>query len=676
VTATKAVVWHFTNPDVKFLSTGFLARSGNEPDSPNGIKHRQFLALFDALANGAEGYAADPSQGLYSDDEVRPYGIDFDNANAGISPVDDGSGLVWGPCYVRETDASYSSRPAGNVKRVREPALLQLSSPIAGTVFYDGHPDQGGKPLKSEPIYGNGSGTLPGLPVSDPVDENPSSDAPFYIFLPLQDEEDLQKATAVTALAKEELSEVNGREVEVPTVLVYQDPVTGQQDWNMVQAFIGAGHDPLVQYANAAIPFGSSGSGQVSVSKVHYAGSGGPFRFQITDAGGAPVYLHDGNFSKYHESAGNAEIISGIDGTFSLNDGSMGVISGLPFGEYAITESFSDDYSASYDVYDSNAFKTAAGRTVSFEVTEKQPTAAVVCRNSPGPFDISIAKISTGSEGSPLEGARFRIERQDGGFVDEKYSDKAGGVIFTDLLWSFSAPDMRSYTITELAAPSGYTRMSGPIKIALDDNGIISTAETDPADAELVYIDGIGSRHLRLMISNAPVPPPKPITPGTGVIPPPPGPPAPAPPTPTSPAVTPPPPTPPAPVPPAPVPPTPPDSGTTPPPPDSGDTPPAPPTPVPPIEPPGPGSTPPHDPSATPPGPGGTPPHVSGATPPPEDYTTLGLGALPTDYYLTSPQTDDNSNIPLWALLGGAALAGLILVGAALRRRWQANRAG
>ncbi|MDR0424901.1 MAG: thioester domain-containing protein, partial [Clostridiales Family XIII bacterium] len=39
VTATKAVVWHFTNPDVKFLSTGFLARSGNEPDSPNGIKH-------------------------------------------------------------------------------------------------------------------------------------------------------------------------------------------------------------------------------------------------------------------------------------------------------------------------------------------------------------------------------------------------------------------------------------------------------------------------------------------------------------------------------------------------------------------------------------------------------------------------------------------------------------
>ncbi|MDR2770441.1 MAG: thioester domain-containing protein, partial [Clostridiales Family XIII bacterium] len=60
VMATKVAIWHFTNPNVAYYSTSFLKKSKGDPQSTDGIKHRQFVALTKRLVEDASAYAANP----------------------------------------------------------------------------------------------------------------------------------------------------------------------------------------------------------------------------------------------------------------------------------------------------------------------------------------------------------------------------------------------------------------------------------------------------------------------------------------------------------------------------------------------------------------------------------------------------------------------------------------
>jgi hypothetical protein len=543
VMATKAAVWHFTNPGVSFVSTGFLARSGANPASPNGIKHRQFMALLDALIKGAEAYAAGATP-LYT--ALQPYAIaiddsaaSFDSAGAAIigkpanSPSSSANGVAYGPFYVRETSDQ------SGATRQRHEALLQLvskSAPVSGVEFYGGNPDPLANPsAQPQPLAeyqaygGTGPGDeLPGITVSPAAPD--SSDVPFWMYIP-EDvfaanhvilDEDLLVGATITAVAKESISGIDDAAVKLPTVLVYQDPDTGEQNWNTIQAFVGAATAPLTQYAAAAIPYSTGGAtGQLGVAK--FAGQGsGPFKFQITYANGTPVYLDEAvNFSQFPlvPSPADAVVIDGQQGIFSLaENNTVAYITNLPLGEeYIITEFLDESYSTVSQIRIPPGLVTQGdGRTARFTLTSNSPS--IEFYNDAVPFSLSVAKVSgvpvDNARGAPLQSVQFHLEMSAGGsygYDEYKLTDPLGAAVFSvPLVEPWLAPfispaslETITYTLTETDAPPNYSQLSGPIEIVVA-NGFVDSVTLSQEDKDMVSISGVGTSHLRLVIANAP----------------------------------------------------------------------------------------------------------------------------------------------------------------------------
>jgi hypothetical protein len=536
VMATKAAVWHFTNPDVSFVSTGFLARSGANPDSQNGIKHRQFMALLDALIAGAEAYAASPSS-LYVG--VTPFEIEisgtFDDTTRTTVTADPtytsnpkvGGGISYGPFSLQETLGSYNSRPSGTRATPPE-ALLQFSNK-AGSVprveFYSADPSIAGAPrLSDSDVYGGAPGdTLPGVGINAPgVNANQ-----FWVYIPqdLPLPDTLEGAT-IAAVAKESIVSVQGVDVKLPTVLVYQDPITGEQDWAAIQAFVGAATAPLTQYATAAIPYDTSAvTGQLAVFKYADAGEG-PFTFQITYEDGTPVYLDSSNFENNpYATPNSAAILNGPDGTFSLaGDMASAWIHDLPLGKYFITEFYNDSFQVHSAVDSLIPGDFALLDTAAVTLTDAVGH-DVYFSNDAVPMALSIAKVSAVSEenvmGALLSSAKFRLEQISGGtgtIEETKLTDEEGAAVFSiplvtpgelllQYLDKFTPADFSrvdaTYELTETDVPANYTQLSGPIKIEVVD-GLIAKVTPTSEDVGLVSISGIGTRHLRLVIANVP----------------------------------------------------------------------------------------------------------------------------------------------------------------------------
>ncbi|MDR1605372.1 MAG: Cys-Gln thioester bond-forming surface protein [Gracilibacteraceae bacterium] len=500
VTATKAAVWHFTNPDVVYLSTGFLRKSGGDPTSVNGVKHRQFSALFDALVNGAAAYAVNPSAlgaPLY---DVTPFGVYIDGTASARGVTADK--IYYGPYYVRETQASLDSR--AGVTRTLGSVFLQINTPGSGVAFYDGNPGSGGSEIAGDPSnlpYG-GTVAAPSVPIGQP----------FYLVAPNDGAFETGALNlAVTALAREQITALDARTLNLPTVLLYQDPASGRQDWNTVQAFIGVAAAPLTQYASAVLPFGQTNTGNVSVTKFAAAAAGaGPFTFRLTTAAGEPVDLNPPsiNFTGYAPDGADpdaATIVSAPDGIFRINgDSKAAAITGLPYGDYVVTEAFSAATAASYTV-DDPELKTRAGRSALFSVTadDGDPNTSdlahfVIFYNDAAPFDISLTKLNAES-GAALAGVSFRLAGENINDVDIA-GDAYGAAVFSTPLPGGDA----KYTLTERAPAEGYNALSGPVAITVA-GGVVTAVTPQPADAALISVSGLGSRHLRLVIANVPV---------------------------------------------------------------------------------------------------------------------------------------------------------------------------
>jgi hypothetical protein len=528
VMATKAAVWHFTNPDVVFTNTGFLSKSAGNPNSSYGIKHRQFIALLDALIKGADNYAIDPgAPSLYNKSvDVTPYDIVIDDSDSeplisvGTKPTNssfDEGGHAFGPYYVRETQDSFDARPADTV-RTRETALLQLFD--AGTLitdveFYDRNPgDTSAQRLSDDPVYGESS-SLPGVGISDPTKNG--ADVPFYVFVPQSKWNDISDDLTITAVAKEDLLSVNSRTVKIPKVLAYQDPQTGVQDWNKIQAFIGVADAPLTQYASALIPYGAytTSRGAISVTKFAAVGEG-PFKFQITDGDGNPVLLNEKNFHVYTSPKSEGFILDGMEGTFCLAKDMTEIwVENLPFGQYKVKEFFSEAYSVSWAVGSPGYSGFTDGDTASVTLSSNpgEIYRSVMFSNEAVPFNFSVAKVNAaplGEMSAPLQDVEFRLEEVKGdvNYVKTMKSDLQGSLIFNVPLPKGTGPTVPSsttgsaiYELTETQAADDYNKLSGPITIRVQ-SGIITDVAVTSGDEDLVSISGLNTRFLRLMIAN------------------------------------------------------------------------------------------------------------------------------------------------------------------------------
>ncbi|MDR2295473.1 MAG: thioester domain-containing protein [Clostridiales Family XIII bacterium] len=301
VMATKVAVWHFTNPEVAYYSTSFLAKSIAEAsaatpprNTASGIKHRQFVALAKRLIADAAAYAANPSA-------QPPLGIPqpalaIDDSNAG--PLNGG---YYGP---------YQITDGNNVLKGDDLVFLDRDGPASsgfgGIGFYTANEDGTFSAIPGNLQKYGGTDMGPGI----------KKDQEFYISVPPGLAHD---GVSINALSRT----TTAAAVRMPVVLVHQDPESGAQDWNAVQAFIGLANANIdvTVYGQAVLPLGID-TGTIRVSKAGGGEAAGKeFSFRLTDASGNPVDL--GSLSVTPAIQNNPLLYNGegSDGVFRLTAG-------------------------------------------------------------------------------------------------------------------------------------------------------------------------------------------------------------------------------------------------------------------------------------------------------------------------------------------------------------------
>ncbi|MDR1765750.1 MAG: Cys-Gln thioester bond-forming surface protein [Lachnospiraceae bacterium] len=500
VMATKTAVWHYTNPDVAYISTGFLTESGGDPDSPNGIKHRQFNALMQELIARADAYALSPTPDpLYS---PAPLQIAFDYFGAGTAanpaPTYSGTDSIYGPYSVRDVNA------IGITERVFL-SMADTSNPGGASVVFlsnagtDASPSPGAPLPLDLPAYGSNDPSPlmgPGVQVGEK----------FYIkaptTLPLHGLS-INGYTRAAGVSADPLRPT----MRVPVVLVNQDLATGAQDWEAVQAFIGAADSPVTVYG-ATAQLLTEMPNELTVSKESLQGAGpGPYLMFLSDYLGMPVDLSTLTVSPASMAS---NVVDAQNGMFLLSGGDIIQFSGLPFGTYHVTELFSPTV-ASHSSDGGATFKRGNTAKLEFTYDAITPgTADIRFRNVPEPLVVLLEKVSTDPGNPRLAQAMFTLASPALGYEETQPTGENGGIIFDSLPTPGGSSAV--YTLTETKAPAGYSALNGPINIAINPDGTLASVTPDPADATRVSAGGIGSNTLRLSVADEPLPTP-PATP-------------------------------------------------------------------------------------------------------------------------------------------------------------------
>ncbi|MDR1617374.1 MAG: Cys-Gln thioester bond-forming surface protein [Syntrophomonadaceae bacterium] len=439
VMATKAAVWHYTNPDVAFLSTNFLDKSNGDPNSANGVKHRQFVALMKRLVADADEYAANPSVPLYE----APLEIEIDPS---LDPPDETTDLdatFYGPYYVRSTNV-------GTIEKV----FLDISGPTgSGSIdFYKFSALTYTAILKDLQKYGEDSTSIgAGVDIGEA----------FYIRVPNDVSLD---NVSITAFTRATVSDV-----AMPVVLVHQN-ADGSQDWEAIQAFIGLTTGNATVYASATLPLNLTNEGTIEVRKVSGNGvEAGPFYFRLTDSHGTPVRLDGTDIDASY-------IVNGAAGLFTLDDRGSASIGQLPFGDYIVTELLSGDGStASYQIHSGAGVEERYSRVTQtiplYDKNDNSPKVYTYTNHAAAP-SITLKKQGGANGAQKLANAVFRLTKDDVYDSGDIRTDVNGEITFPALP---VAPDTAgTYTLTEVAAPANHNALYGLVSIEVAADGTVS----------------------------------------------------------------------------------------------------------------------------------------------------------------------------------------------------------
>jgi hypothetical protein len=212
-----------------------------------------------------------------------------------------------------------------------------------------------------------------------------------------------------------------------PAIMAWQDPSTGEQDWEHVQAFIGFVNNmqaSLYGEGHLLIQGNNDNASITLEKKVLGEGAADTGSFVFT------LEVHDNALNSWVPvplvPGVNISGASGLDnaspsGVFSLANGDSVSITGLPLGEYRVSEQASvDGYTATYQLASSSVVEgfsaevllnpVTASRMVTFTntVTPKTPEVPVVpdepeTPGGPeGPDEPNTVVPATGDRGLPL----------------------------------------------------------------------------------------------------------------------------------------------------------------------------------------------------------------------------------------------------------------------------------
>jgi hypothetical protein len=361
--ATKAAMWHFTDPTFALLSTSLNPIPANATLTQ---KNR-----YELMVNLMKAMIADAKTGGSSIATTKlEVNFDLSTGPAALSALDNGF-YYFGPITATETE----KQPGGASASPGTPKDIFLSASGIGAsdiIFVNGGSNSATELPKGE-LYGTNE--------MGPYIANGVS---FYLKIPAVSSSLHSMGVGNTNpfhyLALHGLGKAEGVLYEgTPAVIVGQDISTGAQDWNRIQAFIG-----FVESAHASL----YGEGSVLLKAntdnltIHISKSVGGatndissvadiqwvFGLEVrgaTESTWGPVPLELGT---------NITGAGSVNGNlFTLKDGDVAVITGLPQGRYRITEQqVTGSYTPSFDARDSYnnlSFGTSAydPATASFE---------------------------------------------------------------------------------------------------------------------------------------------------------------------------------------------------------------------------------------------------------------------------------------------------------------------
>ncbi|MDR2133346.1 MAG: Cys-Gln thioester bond-forming surface protein [Clostridiales Family XIII bacterium] len=541
VMATKVAVWHFTNPDVAYFSTNFFAKSIMEAnktkkppqDTPSGVKHRQFVALAKRLVEDATAYAANPAGTPLNLPQME---LAIEN-NTILNTVVDGI-TYRGPYKIVGNGALTSD----------DLVFLEMDGPegsgFAPIGFYTKNQDDSFAPIPGDLQKYGGNYKGPGIRTGQE----------FYIGVPAGVSLD---GLSMTALARATTKATT----ETPVVLVHQNPATGAQDWKAVQAFIGLANAgvEITVYGQAVLPM-SSDTGEIKIYKVVYdtALHNAEFSFKLTDDKGNPVDL-----ARSLPTSLNLTIVNPSEGIFRLQAAGGGSqITGLPLGEYKLTELVGADFSVEYRITGGGSTTTSQGITALLTLPTDGSSVTVECINTPIPPSppippipppqptppapapqppvpagnptppaILLAKYSS-DNGRFLEGAEFTLKNSNETYIATGTTN-AHGIIAFPALPIPNANSVATYSLTETRAPGAHAMLSGSVEFSVSNYGPIYI-NPQPGTGTVAFTahndtyDGAAYCVFSIMNQYTPPPTPPPSSPG-GPTPPEPTPPAPTP---------------------------------------------------------------------------------------------------------------------------------------------------
>jgi hypothetical protein len=470
VMATKVAIWHFTNPDVAYFSTSFLAESvreanrtqGMQPqNTPSGVKHRQFVALAKRLVEDATAHAKDPAAkplNLPQMELAIEKAQEFDPEGVAVSqdtPAGPRTVTYYGPYRITDNGAL----------KIDDPVFLEMDgtkdSDFASIGFYIKNPNGSFEPIPGNLQKYGGDHTGSGI----------EKGKDFYIGVLAGRS---LNGVSITALARATTQAA----IETPVVLVHQNPETGEQDWDAVQAFIGLANAnvDVTVYGQAILPL-SSATGMLQVSKSG-AGDikGKEFSFKLTYANGNPVKLGDLRIPPYDRDKYSRIVYGdGRDGVFKLTAGTADAAFSwtLPLGEYKLTELSGADYKVSYR---HNQDPPENGSVVSVSLLNENIPEVVRFTNTPippaPPVTVSVVKYSDDPYAS-VEGAAFLLEKFEGGYSGRAVVNAHGVAYFPQL------PSLNfegRYTLTEILPPANHTGLSDSISFQAmrNDDGSVA----------------------------------------------------------------------------------------------------------------------------------------------------------------------------------------------------------
>ncbi|MDR1156751.1 MAG: Cys-Gln thioester bond-forming surface protein [Oscillospiraceae bacterium] len=456
VMATKAAIWHYTNPDVVYFSTSFLDASGGNPLSAKGIQHRQFAALMARLIAAADAYAANPTP--LNDTRLE---IAIEGA------LDEGT-AVNGTTYYGPFTVS------GAALQDDDKIFLDLSGGIdaAGIGITSGLDNTW---VRNDTLYGSS-------------DEGPYvvRGEPFYLRVPA--------GYSLAGLVLHAFARTEATVTNMPMVLVHQGS-DGVQDWQTVQAFIGLAHGVTASvYGEALRPLQDVDHGTLTILKtVEGIESTGPFVFRLTDGRGNPVNL--GALTGIDPN----QIHNAGEGLFTLSAGLPLAIGGLRLSEYQVTE-VGVTNTVLYQNTEGGVF--TLGRTAPVLLTQAGTSQSVTFSNVPNAPSVSIRKRS-GAPGNPLiEGAEFSLRREGGDYDSGSVRTNAqGGITFAGLP---SYPQfVGTYYLTEESVPdSRHDLLTAPVALEIAPDGRITDIVPAEADKALVSAEGLGTDAVTVTITD------------------------------------------------------------------------------------------------------------------------------------------------------------------------------